>query len=286
MDAQIKLKKTDTQYPKILLEIPDPPEVLYCTGNLELLNHQACVAIVGTRKATAYGIACADKITGELAKAGAVIISGLARGIDGAAHKAALKVSGKTVAVLGDSLDKIYPPEHKRLAEEIVNKNGLIISEYPDGSQTYKANFVARNRIIAGLSKASVIIEAPEGSGALITADFALDFNREVFAVPGPINSPNSAGTNKLIQDGARPLLSSEDVLEMFGLLPLPKQKQNANLPPEQEKIIEALSEDSRNLSELISLTGLDAATISKNLTMLELADKIYFHGDGKIAVK
>lgn len=286
MSASHSLKKADLGFSKLLLQIPDPPEVLYYRGNTELFNDPFCVAVVGTRKASAYGISVTDKICTEIAERGIVIISGLARGIDAAAHKAALKAGGKTIAVLGDSLDKIYPPEHKSLAEEIVRKNGLVISEYPDGSQTYKSNFVARNRIIAGLSKASIIIEAPFGSGALITADFALDYNREVFAVPGPINAPNSAGPNNLIKQGARPLLSAADILEIFNMLPLPPQTKALDLSAEQIKIINALSENSLNLSEIIEKTNLDAATVSKNLTMLELADRIYFHTDGKAAVK
>lgn len=286
MSASDSLKIADPGFSKLLSEISDPPEVLYYRGNIELLNEPLSVAVVGTRKASAYGISVADKICTELAQRGIVIISGLARGVDAAAHKAALKVDGKTIAVLGDSLDKIYPPEHKSLAEEIIRKNGLVISEYPDGAQTYKSNFVARNRIIAGLSRASIIIEAPLDSGALITADFALDYNREVFSVPGPINSPNSAGSNNLIKQGARPLLSAEDVLEVFNLLPLRTPKPALSLSSEQVKIIDALSENSLNLSEIIERTDLDAATVSKNLTMLELADKIYFHTDGKVAVK
>src|SRR5581483_4699983 len=191
-------------YPASLRTIGDPPPVLFLRGDLVPADEWA-VAIVGTRRATSYGRQVAEQLGGALAQAGVTVVSGLARGIDGCAHRAALAAGGRTIAVLGHGLDTVYPPEHARLAEEIA-ASGALVSEFPLGTRPDAPNFPRRNRILAGLARATVVVEAGLNSGALITADCALEQGREVFAVPGSILSPSSKGTNALIKDGARPL--------------------------------------------------------------------------------
>jgi len=207
----------DPEYPRILKEIYDPPQGIYIRGNIEILNKSG-LAVVGTRKATAYGIKATEEIIKNLPP-GLVIVSGLALGIDTVAHRAALKKNIPTIAVLGSSVDdqSIYPRENAKLAYEIIAKGGAIISEYEPPSPPQKQNFPARNRIISGLSKAVIVIEAPEKSGALITAKCALEQNREVYALPGNVFSENSQGTNNLIKQGAHPITSFKEVIEEIG---------------------------------------------------------------------
>ena len=192
----------DDDYPVRLREVPQSPPVLYVRGEIKAVDDWA-VAIVGTRRVTAYGRQVTAKIAASLAQAGVTVVSGLARGVDGVAHKAVLDAGGRTIAVLGCGLDRMYPPEHRKLAEQIT-KSGALISDYAPGTPPEASNFPPRNRIISGLSKATVVVEAGQRSGALITAQFAVDQGREVFAVPGNILSPQSRGPNRLIQDGAR----------------------------------------------------------------------------------
>lgn len=206
------LKISDPKYPQLLRETPDPPKLLYYRGNLDLLM-LPMTSVVGTRKPTPYGIEVTEIVINKLAST-QVVVSGLAYGIDALAHQQTLEMSGKTIAVLGSGLDpaSIYPAEHRKLAEEIIEKGGLLLSEYPVGSPPLKFHFPARNRIIAGLSPQLIVIEAGEVSGTLITAQLALDYNREVWAVPGPITSELSRGTNMLLAAGARPLVDIENV--------------------------------------------------------------------------
>lgn len=203
------------KYPEQLKHIYTPPMKLYAIGNTEILNQKG-IAIVGSRKATEYGKQVAFKISKELSEKGFHIISGLARGIDSYAHIGNInsKSTGKTIAVLGSSIDTIYPKENRKLAIEILKTGGCILSEYPIGSKIQPKNFPERNRIISGLSRGVIIIEASEKSGALITADFALEQGREVFAVPGNILNDNSKGTNTLIKQGAKVVTSFQDILE------------------------------------------------------------------------
>jgi len=207
----------DKNYPGLLKEIYDPPEKLYVEGNLSP-EEKYPLAVVGTRRPSEYGKRVATELVKNLARLGLTIISGLALGIDGLAHEAALKVGGRTIAVLGSGIDIIYPASHKKLAEDIIKSGGVIVSEYPPGTSPSKLTFPARNRIIAGLSLGTLVIEAPERSGAMITARFALEQGRDVFAVPGSISNLNSAGCNKLIKMGAKPVTRSEDVLESLGI--------------------------------------------------------------------
>ena len=204
----------DDAYPRRLKEIDQPPPVLYVRGTL-IPEDEWAVAIVGTRRVTPYGRQVADDIAGSLARSGVTIVSGLARGVDAIAHKSALSYGGRTLAVMGCGVDRIYPPEHRSLARDLMN-NGSLISDYAPGTPPDGVNFPPRNRIISGLSMAVIVIEAGERSGALITAGYAADQGREVFAVPGSIVAPQSKGTNRLIQNGARPLLEPRDVLEVL----------------------------------------------------------------------
>lgn len=203
-------------YPSLLKEIPDPPPKLYYRGNLKQADFP--IAIVGSRKMTDYGKRCVEKIVSELPKKSFCIISGLAYGVDAHAHSCALNSNIRTIAVLGSSLDDlaIYPHMHKALANAILKNGGALISEIPVGAPALPRNFSLRNRIISGLSKAVVIVEAQIKSGALITANYALNQNRDVFAVPGSIFSSYCAGTNSLIKRGAKPVLSALDILEEF----------------------------------------------------------------------
>ena len=206
----------DASYPRLLKEIEQPPPVLYARGEVSEDDEWA-VAIVGTRRITAYGRQVAEDLAGAMARNGITVVSGLARGVDAVAHQACLKNGGRTLAVLGSGVDHIYPPEHRRLAQEIV-ANGAILSDYPPGTPPEAANFPPRNRIISGLARATLVVEAGKSSGALITATFAVEQGREVFAVPGGIYSPASQGTNQLIQQGARPYLAPQDILESLNI--------------------------------------------------------------------
>ncbi len=207
----IMITINDKLYPNKLKELYDKPVVLFAKGNINLMNNN-CVAIVGSRECTEYGKNEAQKLSYELAKSNMCIVSGLARGIDKYAHIGAIKAKGNTIAVIGNGLDNIYPYENQKLAERIIENNGLIVTEYIVGTKPDKINFPARNRIISGLSDEIVVVEAKEKSGALITADFGLEQGKEIFAVPGNINCQNSVGTNRLIQDGANIVISYKDI--------------------------------------------------------------------------
>ncbi|MEW6567544.1 MAG: DNA-processing protein DprA [Chloroflexota bacterium] len=262
----------DADYPSRLLEIDAPPPVLYVWGALEPQDRLA-VSVVGTRRPTAYGMAAARDLAGLLASSGVTVVSGLARGIDAVAHRAALEAGGRTLAVLGSGLDRLYPPEHRRLAEAVAG-SGAVLTDYPLGTAPEAGNFPPRNRLIAGLSLAVVIVEAGEGSGALITADFAAEQGREVFAVPGSIYSRASRGTNELLRAGARPLVSPEDVLEALNLDAIVRQEAASQALPEdrtEAQVLEALSAEPVHVDELTARIGLSPSQISASLAMLEL---------------
>jgi len=213
-----KITLQDKDYPAILKELHSPPKIIYIKGKI-IPKDKLAIGIVGTRKCTDYGKEIAYKLSSELSKLGITIVSGLAQGIDTYAHKGALDNKARTIAILGTGIDKksFYPLENYDLSEQIA-ENGAIISEYEQGSRGTKYSFPQRNRIISGLSLGVIVIEAPEKSGALITADFALEQNKEVFVVPGPINSENSKGTNKLIKQGAKLITNIHDILEELNL--------------------------------------------------------------------
>ena len=204
---------TDDEYPKCLKEIFNPPKKLYVWGDVKVLNNIG-ISIVGSRNCSKYGKEMSQKFAYMLAKHNINIISGLARGIDTNAHIGCLKAKGKTIAVLGSGLNVIYPPENEKLAQNIVSQGGAIISEFPIGTKPLPVNFPKRNRIISGLSKAVVVVEATKKSGTAITVDFALEQGRDVYAIPGNVNQVTSDGTNELIKQGAKPLTSIQDILQ------------------------------------------------------------------------
>lgn len=215
MSEILKISIENPKYPLLLKQIYDPPKILYVKGNIDILNNP-CISIVGCRDASKYGQEVAKYFAYNLTKEGFTIVSGLARGIDSFAHIGTLEAKGQTIAVLGCGLDIIYPKQNEKLADEILNFGGAIISEYPIGTKPYKMNFPARNRIISGLSKGVIVVEAKEKGGSLITADYAMEQGRELFAVPGNINLPNSVGTNNLIKDGASLACNYYDVLQFL----------------------------------------------------------------------
>ena len=208
-----KILIEDKEYPQILREIHKPPKAIYAVGDISILNMEA-IAIIGSRDCTLYGKEATKYFAYNLAKEGIAIISGLARGIDAEAHIGCLGAGGKTIAVLGSGLDNIYPKENIELCRKIIEKGGCIISEYPVGTKIERWNFVERNRIISGMSKGVLVVEAKEKSGTLNTVDFALEQGRDVYVVPGNINSENSVGTNHLIKQGAKIVVNYRDILQ------------------------------------------------------------------------
>ncbi len=262
----------DESYPRRLKEIDQPPPVLYARGTL-LPEDDFAVGIVGTRRITPYGRQVTEDLAGFLAANGITIISGLARGVDATAHAAALRAGGRTVAVLGCGVDRIYPPENRALAEQMM-AHGAILSDYPVGTAPEATNFPPRNRIISGLSLAVVVVEAGETSGALITAEFAAEQGREVFAVPGSILAAQSKGTNKLIQKGAQLLLTPDDLLQALNLTRVGAQKSARKVLPADEvekQLLEALGSEPLHVDELRNQTGLPVEKVSAALVMMEL---------------
>jgi len=259
------------ELPELLRQIHDPPPTLFLRGgaDVEVLWRPA-VAIVGARACSTYGAQVARMLGRELAASGLVVVRGLARGVDGEAHRGALDAGGVTVAVLGCGIDRDYPAAHTELARRICER-GLVVSEYEPGVEPAPWRFPARNRIIAGLTAATVIVEARERSGALITADFALEDGREVFAVPGEITSMLSTGTNRLLRQGATPLTSTEDVLELFGLSPA-QGPQAPTLSVAAAKVLERLAEGAVSADELARATELEPGPLAAGLAELELA--------------
>lgn len=260
-------------YPAMLRHISNPPYILYCRGRIECLDDPA-IAVIGSRLASYYGKNTARKLGRELAARGITVISGLARGIDSEAHRGALE-TGKTVAVLGCGLDIIYPPENDKLYSEIAG-NGAVVSEFPRHTGPEPGNFPMRNRIISGLCRGIVVVEAQEKSGALITADFALEQGRDVFAVPGPINSKTSAGTNNLIKQGAKLISCCEDITEDYSDLsqPAAQSMEQADLfflTAEENMIVEAMGSDPGHFDYLLNRTGFSIGQLSTLLLQLEL---------------
>jgi DNA processing protein len=255
-------------YPELLRAIYDPPRRLFLRGARPELLDGPCIAIVGARACSPYGAHVARSLGRALAAAGAVVVSGLARGVDGEAHRGALEASGATVAVLGCGIDRDYPRTHADLARRIAG-SGLIVSEYPPGVEPAPWRFPARNRIVAGLCRAVVVIEARERSGALITAEFALEEGREVLAVPGEITSALSAGTNALLRQGAAPLLAPEDALAAVGLEAPPARPAAPEGAP--GAVLAALADAPDDMDGLSRRTGIPPADLAAILTVLEL---------------
>ena len=263
----------DEAYPTRLKEIYDKPPVLYVHGEL-LPEDERSVAVVGTRKASAYGRQAAYQFSYDLARAGVTIVSGLARGIDSIAHRAAMEAGHRTLAILGSGLDVIYPRENRRLAEDIL-QNGAIVSEHPLGTRPNAQNFPRRNRIMSGMTLGTVVVEAGETSGALLTAQHAIEQDREVFAVPGNIFCPNSRGTNRLIRDSAAKLVTDyQDVMEELNLSSVGQQLELAAVIPEDEseaQVLRYVTYDPIHIDEIIRTSSLNISTVSSALAMMEL---------------
>jgi DNA processing protein len=272
-----RIRRGERGYPPLLARIPDPPPSLWLRGDAApALLAEPAVAIVGARVCSGYGRSVARTLAGGIAEAGAVVVSGLARGIDGEAHRGALAVAGKTVAVLGCGVDRDYPAAHAELARAIVAGGGLVVSEYEPGVEPAPWRFPARNRVIAGLAAATVVVEARERSGALITADFALEDGREVLVVPGEITSSLSAGANALLRQGATPVTCVADVLEAIGLEPRAASgSASAPADPSATAILAAVAEGPASADELVRMTGLSAGEVATALTLLELAGAV-----------
>lgn len=269
-----KLLITDKAYPKRLKSIHYPPATLYVRGEI-LREDNLAVALVGSRKASIYGIQTCEKLAYELASRGITIVSGLAKGIDSAAHRGAIKAGGRTIAVFGCGLDYIYPPENKSLAKEIEN-SGALVSEFPTGTEPFPGNFPKRNRIISGLSLGVVVVEASKKSGALITANFALDENREVFAVPGKVNSGASAGVHRLIKEGARLVEGVDDIIEELKLEPIidepqKKSQTKVNLGKIESRVYSLLSDEPKYIDDIIVESKLLPNEVSSILLKLQL---------------
>jgi len=264
-------------YPRALREIHAPPIVLYVWGELKERDHHA-IGIIGARRTTHYGVESAKKLAYQLAYAGLTVISGLARGIDTAAHQGALAAKGRTVAVIGSGLAKLYPPENAALAEKIRAGNGAIVSEFSMEIEPDRQTFPMRNRIISGWSHGTLVVEAGLNSGALITASQALEQGRSVYAVPGHINAPSAMGSNRLIQQGAKLVMDASDILDDLQIL-LPEAKPSAEaaarpLPPlsaEERLIYDAIEATETSIDYITEKTGLSSATISSTLLQLEL---------------
>ncbi len=284
--------RDDEHYPRLLRELYDPPIVLYVRGHLGAAIARPCLAIVGSRRASTYGINAAERLARDLASRGLTVVSGLARGIDASAHRGAIAGSGLTVAVTGTGLDSIYPREHGRLADEIIS-NGALISEFPLGTPPLAQNFPYRNRVLSGLSLGVLVVEAAEHSGSLITARLASEQGREVFAVPGQITSPNAFGPNCLIRDGAKLVGGWQDVVEELPRAlkelilgseressgprgPMQPLLQPVALSDEEQRVLALLKSDMAiHIDQLIELSGLRSPELMNALLGLEMKDRI-----------
>lgn len=264
----------DSHYPALLKPLPDAPPVLYVLGKLTE-DDQKALAVVGTRKATRYGLDAAYDLSRSLGGQGVTIISGLAHGIDTAAHNGCLAGGGRTIAVLGCGIDRVYPPDNAELARKIAAQ-GAVISEFPVGTPPDGRNFPRRNRVVSGLALGVLVVEAPEGSGALITASVALDHGRDVFAVPANIYNPMGTGGNRLIQDGAKLVARAQDILDELKLAHEHSQtaahaERIMPSDPTEARLLSVLSFDPIHIDELVRLSELPVAVVSSTLTVLEL---------------
>lgn len=276
-----KITRKSPSFPEVLYNVPDTPKELYVVGELDSLLDKPRLAVVGSRKVSPYGKQVTNRLAGEAASHGIVIISGLAFGVDALAHQAALEVGGKTVAVLPSSVEEIYPRSHVGLARRILDQGGALVSEYTPGTPPMKQNFIARNRIVSGLSNAVLITEAAAKSGTLHTANFALEQGRSVMVVPGNITSPLSAGTNNLIKAGALPITETADILQALGLKTTGQNLELLGANAEEAVLLEALRSGITDSNDLLTTTGLETAVFNQTLTMLEITGKIRPLGAG-----
>lgn len=276
------IRLSEDNYPVLLANIPNPPRQLFYRGSLDTLTTGVKLAVVGSRKYSPYGCGVTHQLVTEIARNGVVIVSGLALGIDGLAHAAALDAGGATVAVLPCGLDKVYPSTHRQLAERILQQGGSLISEYDTGTPPLLQNFVARNRIVSGLCNAILVIEAAEKSGTLHTANFALEQGRTVMAVPGNITSQLSAGTNNLIKSGATPVTCAADILNALGISESPSNKRSILAANAEESVLlQLLLRGTSDASELLALSEFSPALFNQTLTMMEITGKIRPLGAG-----
>jgi DNA processing protein len=270
---------SDPEFPPPLNDIPDPPSLLYARGTIEPRD-QLAIAIVGSRKCTPYGLRTAERLAASLARVGLTVVSGLARGIDACAHRGALKAGGRTLAVLANGLSQIYPPEHEELARQIA-ASGAILSEMPMRQEPLAGLFPQRNRLISGLSLGVVVVEATPRSGSLSTAHHAMEQNRDVFAVPGPVDSLSSQGCHRLIRDGARLVETVDDILEELGPLvrevraessaPAVRHPAELTLSDQERSILGKLDDRPQAVDDLIGATGLTASQVLATLSVLEM---------------
>jgi DNA processing protein len=288
VDAEIRAAKShgariitpvDDEYPPALKTIHDPPLALYVVGEI-LPQDKHAVALIGSRRCTVYGRQVADRLAFQLAKIGYTVVSGLARGIDTAAHEGALKGKGRTLAVLGGAIDCLYPAENEELAKRIARKKGAVISEYPLGREPDRTTFPYRNRIVSGISQGVVVVEASRNSGSLITVDAALEHGRAVFAVPGRIDSPYAQGCHMLIKNGARLVENVDDIVEEFEMLIPPEKKQQAEtmkkrpdvqLTADEERVVRSLGHGQLDIDELSREAGLKSHVVASLLLGLEM---------------
>ncbi|MDP2419043.1 MAG: DNA-processing protein DprA [Hydrogenophaga sp.] len=271
----------DARYPPELLQMADPPLMLYVLGDLDALNHPRRLAIVGSRNPTPQGAANARQFARALGEAGVCVVSGLALGVDGAAHEGALDADAPTIAVVGTGLDRVYPKQHRSLAHRIVAR-GAVVSEYALGTPPLPANFPQRNRIIAGLSQGTLVVEAAVQSGSLITARLAAEQGREVFAIPGSIHAPQARGCHALIRQGAKLVESAQDILEDLRITEAPSARaadvfkdSGTEQPTEPDELLSAMGFDPVSLDALQARTGLPTATLQARLLELELQDHV-----------
>ena len=284
-DSGIKwMSVFDEEYPKSLSLIYDPPTVIYFKGEILPIDEQA-IAVVGTRKITGYGTVVTKQFVRGLVSAGLTIVSGLARGVDSVAHQTTLESGGRTLAILGGGLNRIFPPENISLAKKISEGHGAVISEFPPDYPSLPGNFPSRNRIISGLSRAVLVTEAASDSGSLITARVALEQGRDVYAVPGPITSDLSMGPIDLIKEGARPVTSATEILEDLGLTRIMNNESRimdrTKLSENENKILDCLDNENRHIDELCRLLHLTAAEVSANLLKMEMAGIVISLGSG-----
>jgi DNA processing protein len=278
------LTPSHKEFPDSLKQIAYPPNTIYVVGNLSILSHEPLISMVGSRKVTSYGRHVTERFASELAGQGIVTVSGLALGVDSICHKASIRAGGKTIAVLPCGLDKIYPASHQNLAREIVETGGALISEYTGGTPPLRQHFIARNRLVSGISDGLIITESAKKSGTLHTAKFALDQNKIVMAVPGNISSPNSEGTNNLIKTGAIPVTENRDILEAIGFTVRTKPTEITLTAdtPEEYLILSLIQKDCQDIEELLIRSGLSPSIFNQSLTMLELSGRIRSAGAGK----
>lgn len=276
----------DNNYPINLKKINNAPIVIYVKGDILNIDWNKCIAVVGTRKVTKYGEEVTEKLVSELVANGFLIVSGLALGIDAKAHKTALENNGKTIAVLGSGVDLCYPRENLFLYNKIAKDGGAIISCFPLSMQPSTGTFPARNRIISALSIGVLVTEAGEDSGALITADYAKEQGKQIFAVPGPITSKLSEGTSKLLKNGATFVSSVQDILDAFGMkLSALKNIENYNFSSEEKKIYDVLKNESLNINEISKKTKIDISKLSIILTSLEIKGVVKNLGAGEFGI-